>query len=117
MRTRDLCSIDEPELLYALDEPIVMIPREWCESRSKAAYRGWQELNAVSMIDVPFDPRLITVRARWMFRVTLDPWNELTHHYGDAWTPGAFKVWVVEVQEYAAPARREAATPPSETGS
>jgi hypothetical protein len=83
-----------------MDEPVVMIPYEWCETRSKAAYRGWQELDTVGMIEDPFDPRRVSVRVRWMFRWTADPWAELTHRYGDAWTPGAFKVWSVEVQPW-----------------
>jgi hypothetical protein len=87
----------EREMLYALDEPVVMIPYESAANASKAKYRGWQELDAVGMVDCVFDPRRVWAHVRWMFRFTADPFSEITHRYGDAMTPGAYKVWKVEV--------------------
>lgn len=94
------CSSEPPQLLYALDDPVVMVPYEWCESSSKAKYRGWKELHDVGMIDCEFDPRSVTAHVRWMYRYTDDPFAELTHRYtDDPMTPGAYKVWSVEVAE------------------
>lgn len=87
----------ERETLYGLDEAICMFPVERAATRAKARYLGWQELDAVGMVDCPFDPRFVTVTRRWMFRYTDNPWAELTHKYGDAMTPGAYECWVVEV--------------------
>ena len=41
----------ERDTLYALDEAIVMFPRERAATRSKAKYLGWQELTDVGMGD------------------------------------------------------------------
>ena len=95
---RNAATTESREILYALDEPIVMLPYELCGSASKAKYRGWQELHSMGMIDELFDPRTVTAHVRWMYRYTDDPFAELTHRYtDDPMTPGAYKVWSVEV--------------------
>ena len=85
------------EVLYALDDAHVMFPHGWATTASKAKYRGWQELDAVGMVESQFNPVCTTAHVRWMYRFTADPFAELTHRFGDEWTPGAFKVWSVEV--------------------
>jgi hypothetical protein len=85
------------ETLYAMDDAVVMFPHERAATASKAKYLGWQELEAVGMVETPFDPRFTTAHVRWMFRHTDSPFAELTHKYGDAMTPGAYKCWVVEI--------------------
>jgi len=89
--------VPEPDVLYAMDDAQVMFPHEWCATASKAKYRGWKELNDVGMVDSPFYPPCTTAHVAWMFRFTADPWAEMTHAFGDPMTPGAYKVWVVEV--------------------
>ena len=89
----------EGEALYGLDEPCAIFPRAWSPTRSKAAYQGWRQLSEVGMVDSPFDPRAVTVRARFAYRVTADPFAEITHHTArDAYAPGAWPAWVVRVE-------------------
>ncbi len=85
-------------ILYGLDEPRVFFPRGWEPNASKAKYRGWKELDTVGMVDCGFDPRVITAHVRYAYRVLDDPYAELTHRLTtDPMVPGAYKVWVVEV--------------------
>jgi hypothetical protein len=84
------------EVLYAVDEAMVFFPREWCETASKARYRGWKEMHEVGMCD-PFWPADWRVLRRYAFQVRDDPFAEVTHRLTrDPMTPGAYPVWVVE---------------------
>lgn len=79
----------EREVLYSMDGSVVFLPYEMCATASKARYGGWRELHEVGMVEGTFNPRRCKAHVRWMFRFT-----------ADGFTPGAYKVWVVEVEPW-----------------
>lgn len=105
-----MSATEEREVLYGLDEPHVLLPREMAATLSQARYRGWRELDSLGMTEDPFDPSCIVAKPCWIYRVTDNPYDELTHRAnGDAMTPGAYEGWFVLVCPTRTDAARSAA--------